>query len=992
MTLPEDLEGNNPLNLKTEFKRLSDLPNKYNCIIPTYGPFFRTDFVVTDDDSNVLYEGMDYYLGHYYKELSESIRRPVFGSIVLINGELNGINFERYRSVGGPHLIPPSDVVRYLTNPEMTDPRSTDWSDVMTRVVDIKVLEPPKTIDESIERDSLSRSLNDLVVKMKQLKDNKKGNLEEFSEDSKSLVDNYRIKLDHDKHIQDTGNYAHELNPANVNAAARVDVAPNAKTLYGQGKEVSISSMRRFFLNAGTLEELVSKTAAKIIGVLELLPDTAINKSNGISISNTEDRVLISNGKNRLVIDVNVGKNGKANFKLVSGFNMFNLNNLEPVCFINGSPVLTTEYAHLYLNPSLGEAERVSVRNTPSVSLFGQGTEQDPIRGEVTVRPATTQEVGRFRVADDFSVGSVATSDYMYKLMRELDNYLPNTATINGKLLKDSPVLTRGDVDLGSVNNTSPEAKALNTAFVTEASKKSTSTHNHAIADITNIRIADNNTVGFIRYGNIAQPRDDRAVYRRDLVGYKSTVDNLNVDVGGTISQRSLSGYIVIGLTVTEETNEDGDVTTIFSDFLLRTTSGFFEISGKGFTNLFGPVSVVSGELVISPTGDIVATKYGDVLNVFSAYHYGRTRTWIEHWLDPEAHPEIARQGIYSLIKNYPLIRDWVNPDINILVSWLRWSHLKTTSSTPALSDELLSWGWEDNALVVLEDTLSFISVVKDNPDSEYKIDELITSKNTIDGNIIIVIGAWYEDEVERTLSLVFTNNPNGESSFGVAIYLDYNRENEVILSVLNEDSVLKDLVGKLIRVRGEVHENGVYIEYAQSTYDDSLSGNLVYEIDYLPLEYNGRYLSWTELTEYGLSKRPMRKGYGVVGKSKGVSFKGLVRDSSELTYFYSAQSYLKQATTNQTSIVSLSNGYYKEIEVAGEGNSYTFQVEVTSGTCDVVVIGNYPHNITIGDNIDGEINVVIELLNVNPSNGDQLYECPEKLSVKCRLLDVVYS
>jgi hypothetical protein len=789
MTLPYDPEGSNPLNLKTESKRLSDTPNTRRCIVPTYAPFYRTDFILATPDGVELYEGMHYYFGHYYKALSEALKRPVFGSIVLIDPDLDEVEFKRYRSVGGNHMAQPSHFAKYLVNPELSDPRSTDWSDILQRVIDIEVESPPESIDEAIERDDMARALNDLTTTVKDNLVVKDSNLKQVVDKLIALSDSYTSTL-YERHVQDTGQNAHPLTTTEINAANRSDVAPNTVFLYGADKNTVLARMRAFLLQHSDLAELANRSDAILMGVIALAEGVSIVCDDGLRVEQLQNELHITNGKSIFRINIAKGPKNKSTFRLSANGNMFAASSLKSVCYYNGLPILTTEYADQYLNPNLGKADKVYSSNTESVSLYGTGKEDDPLRGEVTVRNANTAQVGRFTVANDFSLGSVATSGYMYTVWQEALLKAEANFSINGVPYSQNTVLGKANINLSNVNNTLAKNKPLNNPFVSALGNKSRVGHKHQVTGLDAIRYANELSSGFIQYAETLVDDATLAAQFNQVYAAYDKLSNTDVSVDGMLPREYLNGYIYLNLTVTESVDDvTGDHTLTISDFDVLSSGIRTTITGGSYVNLEGTVSIVNGELAQTNVGLFVASRYSEVVTVFSPYNYSMTRSWLEHYVDPNAHAGAATQGIYSLLRNYGLVRDWDNPLINPLDSWNRWSHDSVVSEQPAREDELLAWGWDDSTVVSQSASNTFLTVISE-PTSAFEYESLITFKDPASRDAVaLVMGGWIDTQgVQRTISLVLSSRVTATSLLTgvVEVWLDYFQPTGKLIAVLD--------------------------------------------------------------------------------------------------------------------------------------------------------------------------------------------------------------
>ena len=83
----------------------ADNGDNYHLIIPDISPFYKEGFVLTHEDSaDPLQVGKDYIFTHQYTKPEDNLGGDAFGSITLLDRELNGnFTIESYQVMGGPH-------------------------------------------------------------------------------------------------------------------------------------------------------------------------------------------------------------------------------------------------------------------------------------------------------------------------------------------------------------------------------------------------------------------------------------------------------------------------------------------------------------------------------------------------------------------------------------------------------------------------------------------------------------------------------------------------------------------------------------------------------------------------------------------------------------------------------------------------------------------------------------------------------------------------
>ena len=166
---PYDPTGAATGNIVTgEVHNLANYTNAYRCVIPLQAPFFRNDILIKHINSGrTLHEGLDYYFGYYYDELSDTVKQAVYGGIIFFDKALVGsIRIERYHTVGGFYLQRKKDLEAFLAIEPMQDPRNVDFSAVMKWPRAVTAIEEPDTLAEAIATDPVVKALDGMDRKL----------------------------------------------------------------------------------------------------------------------------------------------------------------------------------------------------------------------------------------------------------------------------------------------------------------------------------------------------------------------------------------------------------------------------------------------------------------------------------------------------------------------------------------------------------------------------------------------------------------------------------------------------------------------------------------------------------------------------------------------------------------------------------------------------------------------------------------------------------
>lgn len=977
MTLAYDPLGTNPENLKSETKRLSDAPNKWRVIIPTYSPFYRSDLVILDDDGNELFEGIDYYLGHYYKELSEALKRPVYGSLILKDESLDEVTFSRYRAVGGDHMAAPTDVANYLSDPNSPDPRSTDWAVVRVRKIDIVANPPPANTTEARSTDPVTESLWQLKETMKS---NRASSNQQLVDLTTQLIDltSLIVESSYEKHLDDTGQYAHRLTCEVIGAAKKSDTAPDVQYFHNLPYETFKERASDYAMQPVVLETLFNRLNDEMKGVIKFTGDYQLEVSGGVRFKVRGEELVIDTIKPTLEVEV-VGDNVKS-LLFVSGTGSFTLKSSDGVCYYNNKPIITTDEVKEYLNPSLGKADRVHYINNADVSFAGIGTDAAKLSASAKIKLATANQTGLFYVADNFAADKAATADYLYKTLVKVNLLANSDFSINGVPFSENMVFTKDALGLEKVNNTAPSEKPISNKLRTELDKKRDADHDHTYANINNPKRASVTEAGLGQFDTSISGNSQRLVRRNQMATQKSSLDANAKIIDEMLNRGYLKGYYFKDLVITES---NGTVT--ISSFKMIEDGVETTVVGGTYPNFTGYVSVLNGALSTSANGRLVCSKDVDGLYIAPNYSYGMTREWLEHYHDTKAHESAKGKGIYSLIQNFPVIIDWENPVVNPLGSYQRWSHQYNIVDKPAREDELLYWGWdaEHGALFNTNESDTFISI-HSGLQENYQFTTLIEGVSGSTGVAAIVLASKKVGSDEKTMVLTITNsaasgNSNQVTSL-IQVWEDYFQPTQRLISTIDERTENVGSWDDSYCYINVVYSQGILtLNVIRDVFPD---GDRDKVVELLPntVENIESWKITTRLFNIGETVPslvgPNSYGYGS-RKLKDVKFHMLQSFREELIETYATQSYLREIATNQTEQVEVTpSNFQVDFEMVEKG-----LFKGTVNTSDfVALMDTYGQPHVIDYDYNGlVVDIYVRFLFVD-TNGTQLYEPPTSL------------
>ena len=118
-------------NIPNEIQTVSpNAASDFNWIIPLAAPFYRSSMTVTNQATGLdLVEGVDFVFGDKFIDASTSIGLPVYGSIVFLNNNFNGVVKLNYQTVGGAWVVPANQLAEMLAN-TTNNPIITTWDEI----------------------------------------------------------------------------------------------------------------------------------------------------------------------------------------------------------------------------------------------------------------------------------------------------------------------------------------------------------------------------------------------------------------------------------------------------------------------------------------------------------------------------------------------------------------------------------------------------------------------------------------------------------------------------------------------------------------------------------------------------------------------------------------------------------------------------------------------------------------------------------------------
>ncbi|AQT28064.1 putative membrane protein [Vibrio phage pVa-21] len=504
--------------VKGEQHKLEDYPNKWGCIIPLFAPFYRKDLTLRHvEEDRTLHEGIDYYLGHYYKAASEENKMPIFGSVMIIDQTLSGtIEFVQYRTLGGRYNMLKRVIDVHLNQVDLRDPRNLDWEDVMRYEMAIPSVDAPANIDEAIANDLPTGALDRVRKALERLNEAQKQGYDDVIAALIALTNKIHAH-DVDNHEDKRGR--HRITAAQLNALHRDDTAVDSLKAYGY-----------VLADLVTLVNLLGENAEDTDNLFRLIGDTLEGRlrfdGSNVIIQNEGGSALINlvNGDLNILSNSNIvleadasGGNDKITASLRSGDNLLTVHSdagNDDTAVYNGFYLIHVGNLADFMPPPDYVDTILHVETTETVYLAGRGLSGSPLTGYVFYPVATSTTNGVFRLNHSIysdSKDMAASGRALYNLNRLASEKVDNTFTINGHRLNQDITITKTDLGLGNVNDTAPENKPASNAFKSAAAAKANAAHSHPNSDFTNIPYADHDTYGMTKLTTTQSSRDDVA-------------------------------------------------------------------------------------------------------------------------------------------------------------------------------------------------------------------------------------------------------------------------------------------------------------------------------------------------------------------------------------------------------------------------------------------------------------------------------------------------
>ena len=538
---PYDPDANLASNRVTDDVSINTYPNAFKVVVPESAPFYRYDLEVRTTDDQLLIEGLDYYLAYYSKDISEATGKPVYGGIMLFDTVDAKV---KLRAVGGNHMVPASEVGRFLTDPELEEPRNVDWSELQRYPTTVEPVDKPDDIDEALEQDVVVKALDGvrqkLVAKLDELDDR----YDEVIAELGAVADKV---YDHELWTHHKAGHKHNYTRADLNVLGANETAADAIKAYGLTLQEVVDEMMTFGINQSRIDGLIDDTLPTTIkGRLNV--DTANNlvfqhKSGNAKVSLNGYDMAIETTAGEIVFEADTNSNDAGiGLEIASGLNTLlvpssgNVQGDAPS--FNGKVLITTDNINDFLHKPQASTANVQSTDSETVEFSGRGVESSPFAANAIAPIATASKSGLWLITDSLLITSEGYGISQWaitQIKNSLDGYVDKSFTINGEVFgsDEEVTLTKTHIGLQHAQNTAPADKPVTTALTNATASKALDGHSHQKSDLKNVPSATNSVEGLGYLHDVMDSTSDKFAVPALGQALHQAINGVEQDVAG---------------------------------------------------------------------------------------------------------------------------------------------------------------------------------------------------------------------------------------------------------------------------------------------------------------------------------------------------------------------------------------------------------------------------------------------------------------------------
>lgn len=507
----------------------STYPNRFNVVIPPEGPFYRIGLKLTVADESAaggrrtLIEGLDYYLGYYFKELAEAEQDQIYGGFMLLTA--TEVEYE-ILGVARQYRIPQSEIGKYLVRTDLKDPRNVDWSELMAYAPVIQPIDPPANLEEALLRDEVVKALDDIRKKI----------IKRSTELDAAFSEVTNLIYENGKKVFDEELYQHHLNP-NVHNYTTEDIgalpvlgrAVDATKAFNRTLDELATLMGSAGIEQSDVDQLMGRTLGTVYGRWRASngKELAFKTAGGHVISIRNDKWLITSPQPLVIkADQDNNESGLA-VEFSAGLNTLWVHSgseqdvLAPV--YNSVYLVTPDMVNMYLTSVTLLEANAYFSSSDTVKAYGTSKQSNPLTLNANIPTASESVYGLFsitNIATSAALGTAISQKAVTELKDRLDLYVDDDYTINGKgFVKTGEKmvlsLTKTDFDVDKMDNTSPANKPVTKALTNVLKNKALSNHTHVFGDLDNVPIGSATVDGLLQLWDAIDTTTDKAITSR---------------------------------------------------------------------------------------------------------------------------------------------------------------------------------------------------------------------------------------------------------------------------------------------------------------------------------------------------------------------------------------------------------------------------------------------------------------------------------------------
>ncbi|ANZ49014.1 virion structural protein [Erwinia phage vB_EamM_EarlPhillipIV] len=472
---PYDPTGKATTNVFTEERILESNENTDRVIMLSHAPFFGALQIFNGNSTTPLDEGSDYEYVYELSALKASLATdapPVYCGVQFINPEISGNLVFNGNLLGGDFYDPLTEIldylIKYINNPRSASYRSlngvpalfpqkpsyTSWADAKNKqytasaVDDVAAAVDADVQDLKTDLQALTRQANQLFT-----------DIEAF---------NYPA------HIAATD--PHSVTPTQLNAHPVGLEVPDTFLAYGKNLRELIENIRSQGLSDADIQLYLHRYLSKNVkGTFQFADGATV-----IADSTNTTKLILSAAKIQLITQGGIvaaagtDLSGAKYVEYVCGTNTLRVTTNGTALGVdkltlNGVALLTGRTVKKYQSKDVnGDPENVQINiSSTNMTFKGKGTPSAPLEADLNIPKATKALPGKVKLVTGpgaVADGVAATPASGKPYNDGFNDMVPKTLLINNKPMSGAGItLDKGDLNLGSVDNTADLNKPLST-------------------------------------------------------------------------------------------------------------------------------------------------------------------------------------------------------------------------------------------------------------------------------------------------------------------------------------------------------------------------------------------------------------------------------------------------------------------------------------------------------------------------------------------------